>query len=244
MTNTLAIDVGGSGIKAIALDAEADPISERTRVSTPYPCPPELFLQIVQQLVAEQPACDRVSVGFPAMVRDGKTLRVVAFGRAEKDGPRDADLFALWDGFPLERVLSEQLNLPVLLVNDADMQGSAVITGTGLEFVMTLGTGVGTSVFHNGQMLPHMELSHGEYYGSSIDIDLGNAARKKVGNKKWRERVTKALWDFDAKLFPDSIFIGGGNAKILEPGDLLPHSAVVPNSAGLLGGVKIWDTKG
>lgn len=239
--STLAIDVGGSGIKALVLDSNGNPINERTRIETPYPCPPELFLSLIRDLVDGFPRFDRVSVGFPAMVRDGKTLRVVAFARAVKDGPRDPELFWLWDEYPLQQKISDVLGVPTLLANDADVQGCAVVTGKGTEFVMTLGTGVGTSLFHNGSLLPHMELSHGTFAGESIDIQLGNAHRKLIGNKQWIKLVNRAVQDFDAKLFPDRIYIGGGNSKLLTDIDLGPLVEVVPNTAGLVGGVKLWE---
>ncbi len=239
--STLAIDVGGSGIKAIVLDPTGQPLNERTRVETPYPCSPDQFITLVTELIDGFPSFDRVSIGFPAMVRDGKTLRVVAFARAIKDGPRDPELFALWDGFPLENKLHELLGVPTLLANDADVQGCAVISGVGTEFVMTLGTGVGTSLFHNGHMLPHMELSHGTFAGESIDVALGNAYRKEVGNKYWIKLVGLAVADFNAKLFPDRIYIGGGNSKLLKDVDLGPLVEIVPNTAGLMGGIKLWE---
>lgn len=238
---TLAIDVGGSGIKAIVLNHVGEPLCERTRIETPYPCPPSQFLEIVASLVQGFPPFDRASIGFPAMVRDGKTLRVQAFARAVKDGPRDPELFTLWDGFPLQQELAALLAVPALLANDADVQGCAVVSGVGTEFVMTLGTGVGTSLFHNGHMLPHMELSHGTYAGESIDIELGNASRKAIGNKRWVKLVGRAVADFDAKLFPDTIYIGGGNSKLLTEVDLGPLVKIVPNTAGLMGGIKLWE---
>jgi len=128
-----------------------------------------------------------------------------------------------------------------LLANDADVQGCAVVSGKGTEFVMTLGTGVGTSLFHHGHLLPHMELSHGTFAGESIDIALGNANRKVIGNKRWAKLVARAVDDFDAKLFPDRIYIGGGNSKLLGDMDLGPLVEIVPNTAGLIGGVKLWE---
>ncbi len=241
MTFTLSLDVGGSGIKAMVLNELGEPVSERSRVDTPYPCPPELFLKTIQELVAEQPSFDRVSVGFPAMVRDGRTLRVVVFARAVKGGPRDPELFALWDGFELQHAISEIFDVPTLLINDADMQGCAVVTGIGMEFIVTLGTGVGTALFHNGDLLPHMELSHGEFAGASIDRAIGDARRKILGNKEWRPLVTSALIDFDAKIFPDKIFVGGGNSKHLREEDLINGCEIVPNAAGLIGGVRAWE---
>jgi polyphosphate glucokinase len=241
MTFTLSLDVGGSGIKAMVLNDACEPASERSRVDTPYPCPPELFLEIVSNLVADQPTFDRVSVGFPSMVRHGHIYRATAYSRAVKSGPRDPELFALWNGYPLQDRITDLLKVPTLVINDADMQGCAVVTGIGLEFVVTLGTGVGTGVFNDGHLLPHMELSHGSFAGTNIDIALGDAQRKILGNKVWRPLVTKALIDFETMFFPDKIFVGGGNAKLLRDEDLIPGCEIVPNTAGLIGGVRAWE---
>ncbi len=241
MTFTLSLDVGGSGIKAMVLNEHGEPASDRSRVETPYPCPPELFLQIVSKLVSDLPSFDRVSVGFPAMVRSGCIYRATAFSRAVKSGPRDPELFALWNGYPLQDRISKLLNAHTLVINDADMQGCAVVTGVGLEFVVTLGTGVGTGVFNNGHLLPHMELAHGSFAGTNIDIALGDAQRKLIGNKTWRPLVTRALIDFDAMFFPNKMFVGGGNAKLLQEEDLIPGCEIIPNTAGLTGGVRAWE---
>jgi len=94
MTFTFSLDVGGSSIKAMVLDENGEAASERSRVDTPYPCPPELFLEILQNLISEQPKFDRVSVGFPAMVRDGNVFRATAFSRAIKSrSPRSRTVF-------------------------------------------------------------------------------------------------------------------------------------------------------
>ena len=241
MTFTFSLDVGGSGIKAMVLDENGGPASERSRVDTPYPCPPELFLEIVQSLISEHPKFDRVSIGFPAMVRDGNVFRATAFSRAIKSGPRDPELFSMWNGYPLQERIAGLLKVPTLVINDADMQGCAVVTGVGMELVLTLGTGVGTGVFYKGLMLPHMELSHGSFAGTNIDIALGDAQRKQLGKKLWRPLATKALIDFDTMLLPDKIFIGGGNAKRLREKDLIPRCEIVPNGAGLIGGFRAWE---
>jgi polyphosphate glucokinase len=241
MTFTLSIDVGGTGIKALVLNDHGEPISERSRAETPYPCPPELFLETVRELVADQPSFDRVSIGFPSMVRNGRTLRVVPFARAVKSGARDQELYALWNGYPLQHGISELFGVPALLINDADMQGCAVVTGEGVELVITLGTGVGTGLFQDGRLLPHLELSQGEFGGDSVDIALGDAQRREIGNRRWRLLVTKALTDFDAKIIADKIYVGGGNSKHLRLEDLISACEIVPNTAGLLGGVRAWE---
>jgi polyphosphate glucokinase len=153
-----------------------------------------------------------------------------------------ADLAEAWHGFDLAHALAQSFQLPTKVVNDADMQGCAVVSGTGLEFVMTLGTGVGTALFNDGALLPHLELSHGPFReGMTFDIALGNAQRKEIGNDRWAKRVRKAVAAFDDMLFFDRIFVGGGNAKHLSPADIGAKGEIVPNTSGILGGVRVWD---
>lgn len=239
---TLAIDIGGSGVKASIVNAQAVMVSDRVRVDTPYPCPPELLVSTVVDLVRPLLDVNRVSVGFPGLVRDGHVIEVPSLSRAEYGGERDPALAQAWHGFDLAHALAQEFKLPIKVVNDADMQGCAVAQGTGMEFVMTLGTGVGTALFSNGVLLPHLELSHGPFKGGlTFDIALGNAQRKEIGNERWAKRVRKAIAAFDDMLFFDRLYVGGGNAKHLSPADLGPKGEVVPNTSGILGGVRVWD---
>ncbi len=128
------------------------------------------------------------------------------------------------------------------VANDADVQGCAVITGHGMELVITLGTGVGCAVFFDGALLPHMELSHGRFGdGLSIEVGCGDHERKKVGREKWQERVLNALDTFEEMVLPDHLYIGGGNAKRLDPDVIGPDRTIVPNISGLLGGIALWE---
>lgn len=239
---TLSIDVGGSGLKASIVNAQGVMTTDRVRVDTPYPCPPDLLVSTLTELVHPLLAVHRVSVGFPGLVRHGHVIEVPSLSRAEYGGSRDPELAAAWQGFDLAHALAQQFQLPTKVVNDADMQGCAVVTGQGLEFVMTLGTGVGTALFNEGLLLPHLELSHGPYKDDlTVDIALGNAQRKEIGNERWAKRVRRAISSFDDMLFFDRLFVGGGNAKHLSPGDIGPKGSVVPNTSGILGGVRVWD---
>lgn len=239
---TLSIDVGGSGLKASVLDAQGTMITDRVRVETPYPCPPPKLVSSLVDLVIPLGEYDRVSVGFPGLVRHGKVLNIPSLSRESYNGATDPDLVAQWHGFDLATALADGFDVPVKVANDADVQGCAVVEGNGFEFVMTLGTGCGTSVFSNGVLLPHMELSHAPFRkGESFDTQLSNGARKEIGNKRWRKRVTKAIKAFDDFLFFDHIYVGGGNAKHCKVEDLGPKATVVPNTAGILGGIRIWD---
>ena len=111
-----------------------------------------------------------------------------------------------------------------------------------MELVVTLGTGVGSAVFFDGALLPHMELSHGRFdEGLSIEVACGNHHREKIGAKAWRNLVASALDAFEAMVLPDHLYIGGGNAKHLDPDSLGPNRSLVPNISGLLGGIKLWE---
>lgn len=239
---TLCVDIGGSGFKACLVSAAGEMTSDRLRVDTPYPCPPDRFVETVGTLTDPLRPADRVSVGFPGMVRHGRVLHVPSLSRASYGGPEDPGLEAAWSGVDLQGPLGARFGLPTRVVNDADMQGCAVVSGTGMEFVMTLGTGVGTALFHDGRLLPHLELSHGPFKDSlTVDIAIGNAARKEIGHQRWLKRVRKAIAIFDDMLWFDHIYVGGGNAKHLEAGDIGPKGKLVANTAGLIGGVRIWE---
>jgi polyphosphate glucokinase len=239
---TLAIDVGGTGLKGALLDENGGIIGERVRVETPYPCPPQTLITALGALAGKIGAFDRVSVGFPGMVRAGRVIEVPALSRASLGGPADPDLVSVWSGFELANALEEAFGHQVRLANDADVQGCAVSRGEGFEFVMTLGTGCGTALFWQGQLLPHLELSHGPFRnGETYDEQLGDVTRQRIGNQRWRRRVRRAVASFDAMLLFDHLYVGGGNAKHLHDEDVGPKGTIVPNVAGILGGIKLWD---
>lgn len=238
---TLAIDVGGTGLKAAVLDAKGEMITERAKVDTPYPCPPTVLIPELTSLAKSLDSTyDRVSVGFPGLVRGGLVYNIPALSRLVYGGEPDPALVEDWHGYDLATALADAFAVPTKVANDADVQGCAVVSGKGFEFVMTLGTGVGTSLFSNGILLPHLELGHAPFRkGETIEDQLGNAARKLVGNERWEARVLKAIEAYDQFLFFDHVYLGGGNsAKLVGP--LPPKASVVSNTAGITGGLRIW----
>jgi len=239
---TLSIDVGGSGIKGALLSSTGEMISERIRIETPYPCPPNRFVDSLQELVAKFSAYHRISVGFPGLIRQGRVDFAPSLSKSTLEGETDSALVSAWHSFELENVLNATFTVPVRVANDADVQGSAVISGSGLEFVITLGTGCGTALFYQGKLLPHLELGHAPFRkGETFEEQIGNAARKLVGQQRWARRVHKAVSAYNSFLFFDHIYIGGGNAKHLATEELGPNVTLVENTAGILGGIKIWD---
>jgi len=239
---TLAIDIGGTGLKASVLDATGVMMADRVVVKTTYPCPPATMVEDLAQLVAPLPPAARVSAGFPGMVRNGRVLSAPHFVTEHGPGTAvDPELVRLWSGFDLAGALSARLGKPTRVANDADIQGAAVVTGRGLELVVTLGTGVGTAFFYEGRLLPHLEFAHHPFLkGDTYNEQLGDAARKDVGNARWNKRVRKAVATLRALSFFDHCFIGGGNARKLH-GDLGDDVSVIDNTAGILGGIRLWD---
>lgn len=246
---TLAIDVGGSGLKAAVLSATGEPLSDRERVRTPRPAPPELLVATLAELVRPLPGYDRVSVGFPGMVRDGivftapNLVRGRASGRrAEKRGGKaDQQAVAAWSGFDLAAALTGALGRPTRVVNDASMQGLAAVSGHGLEWMITLGTGFGTALFWGGRLTPHLEFSHHPLHKrQTYDERLGDDARQRVGNRRWSKRIRQAVEVLDHLSNFDRIYVGGGNARHLTI-DLGPKAQLVDNTAGILGGIRLWE---
>ncbi len=225
---TLAFDIGGSGLKASLLDDRGEMITERVRVDTPKPCPPALLLEKLRELTARLPPFDRVSVGFPGPVRKG---RVLSCANLESDE---------WNGFDLQRAIAKQTGKPTIVINDADMQGLGAIKGEGVEIVITLGTGLGSALFEDGRLAPHIELAHIPFRkGETYEEQLGARALRKAGKAEWNRRLAKAVAIFRELTNFDRLYIGGGNAENVSI-DLGPDVEIVSNTLGMRGGIWLW----
>jgi len=239
---TLAIDVGGTGLKASVLDAKGAMVADRVKIPTPYPLTPDKLVASLKKLIGPLPTAARASVGFPGMVRDGVVRSVPHFTTVAGPGTAiDPHLVKLWDRFDLAGVLSRELGIPTKAANDADIQGAAVITGQGLEMIITLGTGFGTGLFHDGVLLPHLEIAHQPFRkGEEYDDQLGEATRKEIGETRWNKRVMKAIDNMRALVYFDHLYIGGGNSRRVLRHHLPDDVTVVDNTAGILGGIRLW----
>lgn len=225
---TLAVDIGGTNIKVLVLDEAGDAISERTKQATPHPAVPEAMIDIIAKLSAEQPSYDRVSVGFPGVVQHGVT----------KTAP---NLDPSWSGFPIETALEDRLQHPVRVCNDADMQGFGAILGEGLEMVITLGTGMGSALFVDGILVPNLELAHHPFAeGRTYEQWLGNAALSELGVDPWKVWLGKAVDQMRHTFNYDVLYLGGGNARLLNAVEMARDVRLVDNIAGLLGGIALW----
>jgi polyphosphate glucokinase len=226
-TRTLAIDIGGTGLKALVLDEKGAALTDRARVETPRPATPKAVLGALAALIEPLGDFHRVSVGFPGVVVDGVT----------KTAP---NLHAEWAGFNLAGAIGKQTGKPVRVLNDAGVQGYGVIEGRGLEMVLTLGTGLGCALFIDGRYVPNLELAHHPFRkGKTYEEYLGAKALEKVGKKRWNKRLARALAQIDPIWNPHKIYLGGGNAKHVSI-KLPSHVTCTENIAGLLGGIKLW----
>jgi polyphosphate glucokinase len=225
--HTLAIDIGGTGLKASVLDQTGKMVVDRVKVPTPYPCPPQVMLDTLAALVEPLPAFDRISAGFPGFLRDGVVITAPHFGDS-------------WHDFPLADALGERLGKPARVLNDAEVQGYGAIKGNGLELVITLGTGLGTAFYRDGILMPHMEFAQWPVRDkTTFNAYVGNEVLAKIGVKKWNHRVSKTIDLFRNLMHFDHLFIGGGNAKKFTQ---LPQDAeLVSNELGLIGGIRLWD---
>jgi polyphosphate glucokinase len=224
---TLALDVGGTGIKGCLLNPQGKPVSERLRYETPNPATPDAVLSLMDEIVSKLGSFDRASVGFPGVVKKGATLT------AHNLNPK-------WVGFELQKVLTRRWKKPVRVANDAAVQGLAAIEGKGVEIVITLGTGFGSSLYIEGKLVPGLELAHHPWRKDKTYEDfLGRRGLQKYGRKRWNKLVAKAIPQIESLFNYDHLYIGGGNATKIDF-DLPKHVTRIPNEDGLLGGVALW----
>lgn len=224
---TLAIDIGGTGLKALVLDAAGEAITERVRVETPKPATTTKVVDALVALVKKVGPYDRVSVGFPGVVVGGATRTAV-------------NLDPSWKNFELKESLERRLKRPVRVLNDAGVQGFGVIDGKGVEMVLTFGTGMGTALYVDGRYVPNLELAHHPFDGKhTYEEYVGGKAYDKVGKKKWNKRVGEVIAQVNPIWNPRRLYLGGGNAKHLKI-ELPSNVRITDNVAGLLGGIKLW----
>jgi polyphosphate glucokinase len=243
---TLAVDCGGGGIKASVLDTSGTAHAAPLRVPTPYPLPPELLVETVAGIASSLPPADRVTVGMPGMIRRGVVVHTPHY--VTRSGPRsrvDPALVEAWTSFDVQAAVSQRLGVPALVLNDAEVHGAGVIAASGLELVLTLGTGLGSALFHGGRLAPHLEWSRAPVRrGTTYDEYVGEPERRRLGNGLWSRRVLAVVDGLRPVFWWDRLYLGGGNSRQIAPGvlDRLGDDVVVvPNSAALVGGARAWD---
>src|ERR1700753_4255377 len=178
----LSIDIGGSHSKATILNDKGALQMDYDKTPTPVPANPQNVVNVIKNLVKSFAHYDMVSVGFPGYVKRGVIKTAPNLGSEA------------WKDFDLSKKLEQELGKPTRVVNDADMQGLGLVSGKGLEMVLTLGTGFGTALLVDGQLMPHLEISHHPISkGKDYDEYIGDKALQKEGVKKWNNRMKKVL---------------------------------------------------
>jgi polyphosphate glucokinase len=224
----LSVDIGGSRIKATILDPDGKMLIDYQKISTPALPDPANVIAAILELTRNFQEYDRVSVGFPGYTRQGIIYTAPNLGTPK------------WKDVHLSKMLAEVLAKPVRVLNDADMQGLGVIRGMGLEMVITLGTGFGTALFLEGNLLPHLEVAHHPISKDrTYDQYIGNKAFLEAGAEKWNRRMKKVIETLKVVFNYDHLFIGGGNSKKItfELDDTITR---VSNLDGIKGGAKVW----
>lgn len=227
----LSIDIGGTNIKACILSPQGKPLTDFKKTPTPKKSTPEAILEGIATLVAELNGFEKISIGFPGYVKNG--IVQTAPNLAENK----------WANVDLAQQVSNMLGKPVRLINDADQQGLGIAKGKGLEIIFTLGTGFGTAVLYDGELLPHLELSHLPVTKKEdYDDFIGDRGFEKVGRKKWNKRLKYIIEVYKTVFNYDHLYIGGGNSNEITF-ELEPNITLVSNKDGIKGGAKLWAAK-
>lgn len=226
--NILAVDIGGSHVKASILNKDGALTTDYQRVETPKPASPEKMLQTIIGLTQKLPSFDCISVGFPGYIKNGVVMTAPNLDTS------------LWHNVNLQKLLSDQFSKPVRVVNDADMQGLGVVNGKGFEIVATLGTGFGTALLMDGYLLPHLEIAHHPITKSKdYDQYIGEKVMLEIGDRKWNKRVRRVIEILQTVFNYDHLYIGGGNAKKIDF-DLDSNITIISNKDGIKGGARLW----
>nr|WP_321240037.1 ROK family protein [uncultured Tolumonas sp.] len=233
----LGVDIGGTGIKAAVVDTQSgELISEHKRIPTPQPATPENIAISLAQVVADFTWSGPIGCGFPATVHHG-----VAYSASNIDPS--------WINTDAQTLFTQVTGQPCFVVNDADAAGMAEMrfgagqNNRGVTILLTIGTGIGSAVFVNGQLHPNTELGHVRFGDSIAERYCAESVRIKL-NLSWQEwgtRFNEYLNHLEFVFNPDRFIIGGGIAEHMA--QLQPYlhtkALVLParslNQAGIIG---------
>lgn len=242
MSEVLGIDIGGSGIKGAPVDIRTGQLTaERFRLETPQPATPEATVATVAAVAAHFQWSGPIGVGFPAAIQHGIVRTAANIDHA-------------WIGRNAEHMIAKATGAPkVAVANDADVAGMAEVRygagrdKKGLVLMITIGTGIGTALFLDGQLVPNLEMGHIEIKGKDAETWASDAAREREDLKweKWAARIDRYLHTIEDLLWPDLIIVGGGVSKKNEKFFplLTIRTPIVPaemlNEAGIAGAALI-----
>ena len=246
MEHPFGIDFGGTGIKGAPVDLEVgDFAHERLRIDTPRPATPQAVARVFQKIVGGFAASTRpVGVTVPGIVQRGVVRSA-------------ANIDKSWMGEDADAIFTEALGREVHVVNDADAAGlaeaeyGAAKGRRGLVMVITLGTGIGSAMIYDGQLVPNSEMGHLELDGAVAEVTTATSAREREGLtwEAWSERLTTYFRHLERLFTPDLFVIGGGVSKSWDRfGHLIEvETEMVPatlqNRAGIVGAALVAHRK-
>jgi len=245
--HAIGLDIGGTGIKAAVVDlATGELVTDRIREVTPHPGTPGAVIDVVAGVFASLAALGATTpdmaagAAFPSVIRAGRAMTAVHG-------------VAAWMGVDVKQLLTDRLGSPFIVLNDADALGVAEVAygagkgQLGTILVLDLGTGIGTSLFSNGQLVPNIQLGHLELRGRDAELRVSPVARKQrgIGLRGWATEFSELIARYEAYLSPDLIIFGGGMAKDFARFGprLKSHARLVPamlgTNAGIIGAARV-----
>jgi len=235
---SLGIDIGGSGIKAAVVNTKTGALlTERIRVDTPIPATPENVVAALENLKNQISYSGPIGIGFPAAMATGTVLTASNIDKS-------------WIGVNIAKLFSERLGEHCRVLNDADAAGTAEIHlgapsfRKGTVIFITVGTGLGTALFHDGRLFPNSELGHIQLKkAGNAEKFASDATRKKekLSWEEWAERFNLYLRHLEKLFWPQAFILGGGLSKkadkvenLINPNTPV-HYASLQNHAGIIG---------
>ncbi|MBN9150168.1 MAG: ROK family protein [Micrococcales bacterium] len=243
-TKAVGIDIGGTGIKGAIVDvATGELLTDRKKLATPSGGKPEDILDTVLALFEELGDIGSdtpVGVCFPAVIIRGRTMSA-------------ANVSKKWIGLEAEKMFEDKLGRSIHFVNDADAAGvaearyGAAVDAKGLTILTTLGTGIGSAMLYNGELIPNSELGHLQLDGRDAEKLASTSAKEDedLSWMEWAKRLQRYYEHLELLFSPDLILVGGGISKSSD--EFLPlldlrapiKPAKLRNNAGIVGAAEL-----
>ena len=233
----LGIDVGGSGIKGAPVDTDSgELLVERVRIKTPKNGEPQPMADVVTEIARNFNWNGPIGIGFPAPIKSGVAMMA-------------ANISPKWVGLNADELFTKTTGCECTLINDADAAGLAEMRfgagrgQPGTVILLTLGTGIGTAIFHRGNLIPNTEFGHLDMEGMDAEHRASALVREREGLswKKYAKRLNEYLLQMEKLFWPDLFIIGGGISKESEKYvplltiDTPIVTALLFNEAGIVG---------
>lgn len=225
----LAVDIGGTSVKAALVGGDGVLLEGPVRCPTPAHATPAQMLDAIAELAGSFLAFEAISIGFPGAIKHNIIHTAPNLGTD------------LWCGVDFSALVEARFRRPARLANDATMHGLGIVGGEGIEVVLTLGTGMGFALFRDGVPAPQIELGrHTAGEAPTYDDFVGDAAFVKLGVAVWKCHVQETIQRLASLVNFDTLYLGGGNARHFSTRELSADVKLATNEAGLAGGARLW----